>query len=413
VANIFRAPTFWAKQPPNNVGVNFGNPTTIGLLDCINFAVGTAYNNGNNANGAVVGVPPITQCEEGVGPKTGTGSTNHVNSAPTTNWTTYTQSIGTIRFCFWAGPTWVNTYNTIFGRSTGTYASSDYFLAVNASGLVNWLVFSTVSVAPSPPLDIGLRLEAYNELVIVARGTYNSNAYLEFYVNGVSRATYALNVGNSVPAVTAPIKFGSWDGASGFGNSVGLIPLQFQSWKRSLSDAEIQRLAVRRWSLFAPLQQNIFPAGGPAPVTGTGKAVGGGVVKADGTHAGQGAGAAVGGGVARSSGTAAKVGAGAAVGGGVARAAGSGSTSPTGTGKAVGGGTAAATGAATKAGVGRAVGGGVARASGFGIRSGTAIAVGGGVAKAAGGVVIPSVVDHYVKGWPVAASGAVIVHLVP
>jgi len=154
-------------------------------------------------------------------------------------------------------------------------------------------------------------------------------------------------------------------------------------------------------------------AAGSGVKTGAGKAVGGGVARSSGSTVKAGTGAAVGGGVARSSGTAAKVGTGVAVGGGVARAAGSGSTSPTGTGKAVGGGTAAATGAATKAGAGRAVGGGVARASGFGIRSGTAIAVGGGVAKAAGGVVIPSVVDHYVKGWPVAASGAVIVHLVP
>ena len=199
-----------------------------------------------------------------------------------------------------------------------------------------------------------------------------------------------------------------------------------------LSAAEYAALSVNPWQLFEPIRRSIF-AGGIAPIVGTGKAVGGGEAQAAGsgvkTGAGKavgggvarssgstvkaGTGAAVGGGVARSSGTAAKVGTGVAVGGGVARAAGSGSTSPTGTGKAVGGGTAAATGAATKAGAGRAVGGGVARASGFGIRSGTAIAVGGGVAKAAGGVVIPSVVDHYVKGWPVAASGAVIVHLVP
>ena len=234
------------------------------------------------------------------------------------------------------------------------------------------------------------------------------------YKNGRLIGTTGLDVANAVnygtglycPGGRAPnasVYFNYWCG------SIELHVL----FPPVLSDAEFAALSVNPWQLFEPIRRSIF-AGGIAPIVGTGKAVGGGEAQAAGSGVKTGAGKAVGGGVARSSGSTVKTGAGKAVGGGVAKAAGSGIVPRIGTGAAVGGGNATALGTGARIGSGAAVGGGVARAGGASIRSGSAIAVGGGVAKAAGGTPPPpSVVDHYVKGWPVAASGAVIVHLVP
>jgi hypothetical protein len=80
-----------------------------------------------------------------------------------------------------------------------------------------------------------------------------------------------------------------------------------------------------------------------------------------------------------------------------------------------GGGAAAAPTIANHIGIANAAGGGAVTAVSSGHTGfGTAAAAGGGATRAVGSSPLPpSVVDHWIMGWPVNAEGAVIVHIVP
>ena len=176
---------------------------------------------------------------------------------------------------------------------------------------------------------------------------------------------------------------------------------------------------------------------GAAPVSGSAKSIGGGATAGAGTGARVGSAKSAGGGSARAQGIGANLGVARVAGGGTAKPVSQGSPGHTGSAVSFGGGAARAIGVqnvgilgtARTAGGGAAVsptlanrigwaiagGGGAARATAQGAtHSGFAAAAGGGAAKAFGAVTPPpSSVDHYIHGWPVSKSGAVIVRIMP
>jgi hypothetical protein len=277
-----------------------------------------------------------------------------------------------------------------------------------------------------PPLAVGVT----RRILVVARAGRTSTTLADYtaWVDGVP---YAPTGTDGASSGTNTSRIGS-DGSNFFNGSLADVIL----WGRAPSVGEIQDYFENPYGIYAPIPARtiIVLGGGPPAVTGTAASAGGGAAKVTGAvgkagtaqSAGGGNAAASGkgdsvgtakagaGGNAKATGVSVSVGTAKSVGGGVARGFGTGSGIITGTGAAEGGAAATAAGTTSKHGVGRSVGGGVAIASGAGTRSGTAAAAGGGAARAVGGVPpAPGVVDHYVKGWPVAASGAVIVHLVP
>jgi len=191
----------------------------------------------------------------------------------------------------------------------------------------------------------------------------------------------------------------------------------FLHWNRALSDAELRAYTTNPWQVFAPpVGRRIFVpvGGGPIVKFGTAAAEAGGVARASGKGDSVGTAKAGAGGNAKATGVSVSVGTAKSVGGGVARGFGTGSGIITGTGAAEGGAGVAARGDATKGGTGKAVGGGTTKAIGSSSSAGTARASGGGGARAIGGAPPPpSSVDHYIHGWPVSGSGAVIVRIMP
>ena len=173
------------------------------------------------------------------------------------------------------------------------------------------------------------------------------------------------------------------------------------------------------------------------PVSGSAKSAGGGASASAGTSSRLGSAKSAGGGSARAQGIGANLGIARVAGGGTAKPVSQGSPGHTGSAVSFGGGAARAIGVqnvgilgtARTAGGGAAVsptlanrigwaivgGGGAARATAQGAtHSGFAAAAGGGAAKAFGAVTPPpSSVDHYIHGWPVSKSGAVIVRIMP
>ena len=174
------------------------------------------------------------------------------------------------------------------------------------------------------------------------------------------------------------------------------------------------------------------------PTVGSAKAAGGGASGSVGATARTGTATSSGGGSARAQGaaavlhTAAAAGGGAAIpagrgspghtsvgsasaGGGAARAIGVQNVGILGTARAAGGGCAISPTLANRIGWAVAGGGGAARATAqSATHSGTARAAGGGAARAFGATTPPpSNVDHYIHGWPVSQSGAVIVRIMP
>jgi len=150
--------------------------------------------------------------------------------------------------------------------------------------------------------------------------------------------------------------------------------------------------------------------------TGTAKAAGGGAARAQGVGANLGVAAAAGGGAAKSpQGVPGHTGAAKSAGGGAARAIGVQNVGVLGTARSAGGGAAISTTLANRIGWAVAGGGGAARATASGAtHSGTAKSAGGGATRAYGAATpLPSSVDHYIHGWPVSKSGAVIVRIMP
>ena len=225
---------------------------------------------------------------------------------------------------------------------------------------------------------------------------------------------------NPLVRLTDPNKLhiaGSGIASPNFNPFRGTLPLVF-GLNFIPSAAQRARYRQNPWGeLFVPEDApNFYPlaGGGPIVKVGSAAAEAGGVARASGVGASVGTAKAAGGGNAAASGKGDSVGTAKAGAGGNAKA--TGVSVSVGTAKSVGGGVARGfgTGSGVITGTGAAEGGAAATAAGTTSKSGVGRSVGGGVAKAVGGVPPPpGIVDHYVKGWPVSASGAVIVHLVP
>jgi len=228
----------WAMQPQGVTEVNWSHPLAAGLVDCVNFGASLLpYDASHHKAGTITGAVTRGATRWGTGLVSGSGI--YPGVADSGN---IVAGDFTLRHLF-VPTSWGGSYNTLIGKNYDGNLTGEIGVLFNASGNINWIVIGNNGGGLT--INTGFQVGTLCDLTMVRilDGGFN---YLYVYANGVYVG--ATSKDGTTGSAGSPILFGH--ATAGCTDFVG-ASLVWQSWRRSLSAAEILDNYRNPWQLFS------------------------------------------------------------------------------------------------------------------------------------------------------------------